>query len=526
MNTDVVSDLCRGGVVAALAIGVTACGSPTLEVPAASATGGGNWSVTAWGARFEVFPEVGALVVGETSVSHTHVTRLDGFAPLVDGAVEIVLSGPSGKQTFSADVSVRPGIFAVEIEPRSPGHFDLSFRVSDPRGSEEIRGGKIRVGTAEQPGGLVVAPVPKGATNAGEPLAFLKEEQWRSDFATAWVRSGRLARSVAGLARIRPPAGGEVIVTSPVDGVLLPASGSRRWPFVGLPVDRGDSFFRVAPRVAADRSLAALEADLAGLTSELTTARGRLARLEELLDLEAASRREVEEAKAAVDTLGARHSAAERDLESARASREGGVAGKSLSLRAPIAGVVASVSATPGGIVEAGEALARVVRTDALWIEIAVSPAGARQLSEEGVRGVVLTDPEVGSTRIEDNVRLVSVAPETSPETGTVTVLLEVAPSAGLILGATLEAQVLADREREGIVIPASALVDDGGVAVVYLQLSGESFVRQVVDVLDRQGDLLLVDALVPGQRLVIAGGEAVRRSSLMASGTAHGHVH
>ena len=74
--------------------------------------------------------------------------------------------------------------------------------------------------------------------------------------------------------------------------------------------------------------------------------------------------------------------------------------------------------------------------------------------------------------------------------------------------------------------MPASALVDDGGVAVVYLQLSGESFVRQEVHVLERQGDRLLVDRLVPGQRLVERGGEAIRRSSLMASGEAQGHVH
>jgi hypothetical protein len=44
--------------------------------------------------------------------------------------------------------------------------------------------------------------------------------------------------------------------------------------------------------------------------------------------------------------------------------------------------------------------------------------------------------------------------------------------------------------------------------------------------VVERQGDRLLVDRLVAGQRLVDRGGEAIRRSSLMASGEAHGHVH
>ena len=61
---------------------------------------------------------------------------------------------------------------------------------------------------------------------------------------------------------------------------------------------------------------------------------------------------------------------------------------------------------------------------------------------------------------------------------------------------------------------------------MVYLQLGGESFVCQQVDVLERQGDRLLVARLTPGQRLVSRGGETIRRASLMASGAGHGHVH
>ena len=118
------------------------------------------------------------------------------------------------------------------------------------------------------------------------------------------------------------------------------------------------------------------------------------------------------------------------------------------------------------------------------------------------------------------------MAPEVSARSGTVTVLVEVQPTIGLTLGTVLEAHVLAGDVREGIVIPASAVVDDGGVPVVYLQLTGESFVRQLIQVVERQADRLLVEGLVPGQRLVENGGDAIRRSSLMSSGDAHGHVH
>lgn len=499
------------------------CGSPAEERPRAAAE---SWSVTAWGERFEIFPEADALVAGRTALAHTHVTRLDGFEPLEEGTVEIVLAGPGGEQVFTADEPTRPGIFTVEITAGEAGEHELLFRVRDAGGAEEIRGGRVRVGTEDRPGGVLVAPAPRGAADGGEPLSFLKEEQWRSDFGTAWVRRGRLARSVSGLARLRPPAGGEATVTAPVDGVVQPSSGSAPWPFVGLKVARGTPLFRVVPLVAPDRSLPALEAEVTTLSTELETARSRLGRLRELLALEATSQREVDEARVRVETLEARSRAATRDLEAARSAREGGSSIHDLYLKAPFGGEVARVAATPGATVSAGEPLARVVRTDRVWIEVSVTPADAARLDSEGVRGVVLSDPELGPVRLEQGLRLVSVAPEVAPETGTVTVLLEAPRRGAPPLGTSVQAQILSAEVRDGIVVPSTALVDDGGVPVVYLQLAGESFVRQEVHLLERQGDRLLVDHLAPGQRLVTSGGDAVRRSSLMASGQAHGHVH
>ena len=508
------------------ALFLLACGTaPPAEPPPAD---GETWSVTAWGERFEVFPEVDALVAGQTAEAHTHVTRLADFTPVVDGRVEIVLVDASGEQVFGADQVLRPGIFDIEVTPRQAGDADVLFRIHDAEGTEEIRGGRVRVGTADAPGGLLDASSPPAGSDGGEPISFLKEQQWQSSFATAWVEEGRLAESVAGLATFRPPAGGESTVTAQVDGVVQPPGASTAWPFVGRYVERDSPLFRVVPLVAPERSLATLEAELETLATELESALARRSRLEELLALEATSGRELEEARVRVLTLEARHRAAERDLESARSSREGGADGAGISLRAAFSGRIAAVSTTPGATVAAGDSLARLVRTDVVWIEVALPPQGARRLAASGVRGLVLEDPESEPVRVEEGLSLVSVAPEVSPRTGTVTVLLQ-APGlggAGFALGSTVAAQILLAEEETGIVVPESALVDDGGVPVVFLQLSGESFVRQRVNVLERQGDRARVERLAPGQRLVTRGGDAIRRSSLMASGEAEGHVH
>jgi hypothetical protein len=41
-----------------------------------------------------------------------------------------------------------------------------------------------------------------------------------------------------------------------------------------------------------------------------------------------------------------------------------------------------------------------------------------------------------------------------------------------------------------------------------------------------RQADLALIDGVAAGERLVVRGGAAIRRSELMSSGSVEGHVH
>ncbi|HVS66388.1 MAG TPA: efflux RND transporter periplasmic adaptor subunit [Thermoanaerobaculia bacterium] len=479
-----------------------------------------SWSVTAWGETYEVFPEIDPLSAGEVAVAHTHVTVLEGFAPLERGRVEIVLSGDGGEQSFRATEPVRPGIFSIEIRSEQSGDFDLRFRIASEAGDEEIAGGRVRVGAAGTPGRLLVAPAPRGALDGGEPLPFLKEEQWKSEFATAWVRSSHFARAVEGTARLRPPAGGDATLTAPVAAVLR----GERWPYPGQEVDKGAILFGLVPRVAVDRSLAELEAELATVEAELAAGRSRLARLEELFALEAASLRELEEARTRVESLAARSSAAGHDLQTARSVRVG-EAGETVALRAPFGGAVAEVLISPGETVDAGRALARVVRTDRVWIDVQLAVEEARQLRESALDGVVLSFGEGAPVRFEQDVRLVAIAPTVDPSTGLITASVE-APGEGLVHGAIADVRLMLDERIEGIVVPGTALIDDGGVDVVYLQLSGERFARQEVSVLAREGDRAMVENLTPGQRLVTRGGESIRRSSLLASGEAHGHVH
>jgi RND family efflux transporter MFP subunit len=247
-----------------------------------------------------------------------------------------------------------------------------------------------------------------------------------------------------------------------------------------------------------------------------------------LLRVEAVSQGEVEKLRATVEGLQARRDAARKDLEAARAARGGARSADLLSVKAPWAGRVAEISVSPGQSVSPGTALGRLVKTTPVWLEVALRPEDARRLSARA-EGLYLREP----TRSEPiaiaagETRLVSRAPEVDPKTNTIAALFEIRRTASeLPFGTTVEAEIVLPEEQRGIVIPASALVDDSGVAVAYVQLEGERFGRREVRFKGRQGPLVLVDGMAAGERLVTRGGAAIRRASLLSTGAPEGHVH
>lgn len=486
-----------------------------------------NWSVTAWTEHFEVFPEVEPLVAGQVADAHTHVTVLPDFSPLREGTVSAILRGPSGTQEFTGTF-LRDGIYGIEIKPVREGEYDLSFRIKAGGIEEEVPGGRVRVGTAAKPGGLVAPPpTPAGAAapaaDAGG-LSFPKEQQWKIAFATAWVHEGTLPAGVAGTARVRATGGGEAVLTAPVDGVVTGAP----WPHPGGSLPAGAVVFRVLPSVTQERSLPDLRAEVTGLQSELSVAESRLERLQGLVAVEATSPAEVERARSAVTGLRARLTAAQRNLSSAQSTRAGGGGGESLPVRAPWPGQVAAVLVSPGQVVSAGTPLGRLVKPRPVWLEVALRPEDATRVSGR-VAGLVLrrSSDNEPLALAANGIRVVGRSPELDPGTGTVNVILEVPLGVvELPIGSAVEAEVLLGGGETAVVVPETALVDDGGTMVAYVQLSGESFARRDLRVRARRGGVVAVDGLRTGERLVTRGGAAIRRASLLSTGAPEGHVH
>lgn len=484
---------------------------------------GESWSVTTWGEHFEIFAEADPLLTYGVSNSHTHVTVLDDFSPLREGVVSIVLRDAQGQESvFQQPFALRDGIFDVEIVPTEEGEYDLYFRIEGAGRTEQIPGGRVSVGDDDHPGGLISHDHTDSSADA---VSFLKEEQWKTRFSTSWVREGQIRDSARGTGYVRPSGGGELHLAAPIDGVVV----SDPWPFVGLSRSTGDPVLALSSRVSQGRTLSELQALDTEKSAELVLAEERLSRLQGLLDVGAVSSAEVDAARARVQTLEAQAESARRQIASVRGAGTGSQRAPVLEVSAPFTGQVAEILVSPGQAVSAGDPLVRMVRLEPVWVEVHLAPRDAQRLGS-GVSGLWVRATGDRSRNLfdSDRVGLVSIAPEVSPRTGRVATLIRVDTElTQLRLGSAVEAEVLLEESSQGVVIPASAIVDDAGISTVFVQLDGETFERRELMVLGREGDHYLVEGARSGERIVTLGGPAIRRASLISSGGAdHGHVH
>ena len=80
---------------------------------------------------------------------------------------------------------------------------------------------------------------------------------------------------------------------------------------------------------------------------------------------------------------------------------------------------------------------------------------------------------------------------------------------------------------EEALVVLPSALGDEDGRAVAFVQLSGETFEKRDLTLGIRDGEFVqVVSGLAEGERLVTKGAYAIRLAAVSTTIPAHGHAH
>src|SRR3990172_8928736 len=295
--------------------GNAAHGTPA-ERPAAS--------VTHFGERTELFLEYPVLVRGEESRFAAHLNDLERFKPLEKGRVEVVLSGGGAPaELFEVTAPSPVGIFRPDVKPAHTSMRRLVLTVQTAGGADRHDLGEVQVFAS------VADAVAAGEVEERPGLVpFLKEQQWRTEFATAPVEEAALRPSVLANGTLRARADGESRIAAPVAGLLVASAGG--FPFIGRQGRAGDVLAALSPqggggagvgagavraalspKVGGDADPASLELAVPQARLDLELPRKDLARLEDLASAEAVPEKRVQEARRAVADAEARAAAGE-----------------------------------------------------------------------------------------------------------------------------------------------------------------------------------------------------------------------
>ncbi len=463
--------------------------------------------------KSELFVEFPPLVAGQAATFVAHFTQLADFKPVTEGKLTVMLAGKNGpEERFVADAPAVPGIFKPTLTPKILGERELTLIVDTPNGKLTHELGPVTVHADAK-----AAAAAHGAHPDTGAIPFSKEQQWKIDFATVEADKGRVRAAVTATATLKGAPDGEARIVAPTAGILR-ASGA--FPRIGQAVKKGQVLALLTPRLGGDSDQATLEAAAGKARIGLEQARRERERMEALFKDEAVAEKRLLEARA-----NERIAEAEAQAAGARAQGLGGAGG--IALKSPIDGVIADVSVSAGAFVNEGAPIVHVANTAKLWLEARVpeseigrlgNPSGAAFAADGFAQPFAI---EAGK-----NGRLVAVGGVVDAQTRSVPVVFEfMNPDGKLRLGMTVKAQILSGDGSEAVRVPASAVQDESGTQVVYVQAGGESFERRIVQTGARDGErIAIVAGIEPGQRVVSKGAYLIRLSTSKAGPSGHAH--
>lgn len=263
-------------------------------------------------------------------------------------------------------------------------------------------------------------------------------------------------------------------------------SAGREWPTLGAKVRRGQVLLRLTP-TGSGGERATTAAESARVTQELVRARADLARLEGLEGV--VSRAELEAARSQVASLAAQRAALAAPLGSGEV------------LTSPIDGIIASIDASPGAVVEPGQSLVTIIDPARLSVEaLAFEPVvgGASAISRATV---ALRD----GTTLEARVDGIG----SQLKGGAISVRLDLTSVAsGLAVGQPVVVFLERTVTGSGLSLPVDALVRTAnGDRIVYEKVSAERYMPRTVRVRQVSADRVAVVAgLEPNARVVVSG--------------------
>ena len=297
------------------------------------------------------------------------------------------------------------------------------------------------------------------AKGGGLSSAFIveKESQFLFDILTEKTGAGNFYQSTELIGTITASPQGLAVIQAPQTGKIV---ALRVTP--GQSVNKGQTLAVVEQQVEAGTQIDIISQRNA-LNAEVKAAKVQYDRLLTIADI--AAKKDLTEAKA-------RYEAAVQNLALFNSNIGGGAGTKTVSLTAPISGVIGTFNYAIGAVVSAGQTLFEITNLYRVYVETQVFSSDLADANKGG-RFVAYSN----SDTVTHNLRMVSTAQSVNTENQAQRIVFELDnPGGKFKIGENVRVIRYGNNRIAQLVIPTAAITDVNGKPAVFIKDKAEQY--------------------------------------------------
>lgn len=460
---------------------------------------------TIWTDNTELFVEYPPLIVGQTSRFAAHFTVLEHHQPVREGSVTVSLIQDDRGIRHTVEAPSSPGIFTPALQPKEAGMYTLLFELNTSGLNDRIEAGSVQVFASQQEAEEALST----SEESGGAISFLKEQAWKIDFQTVAVSTGKVYNMIPTSGKWLAAPGTENTVSAITSGmVYFPTNVILE----GTEVRREDLLFTISSKGLTANNL---QTEVTKAQATYEQARAAYERKKPLFENQVVPKAEFEEAQ--------------KQYEIAKAEYEalaGGYSESGKQIRAPFNGFIKRIWIENGQFVNQGAPLVVIGSEQSHVLQTEVSQTYGEQLKNiQQVWFSTATNQWTNLTEVNGNLK--SIGKVVNQSQPLIPVFFQINGEMDVLEGSMTEVQLATGEEKEGVLIPEEALLEDFGNYSVIAQLGGESFEKRPIKIGKRNGGQVEVtQGLSTGEHIVTTGAYQVKMASMSGQVPAHGHSH
>ena len=334
-----------------------------------------------------------------------------------------------------------------------------------------------------------------------DEFSIPKETQFIFDITTDLTATGKFDQVLNLFGTVVPSSNGRAIVSSPQTARITSLKVK-----VGQSVKAGQTLAVIEQFVDLNTQAAilgnqsnqlAIESELNTLNAEVVAAKTALSRLQAIEDI--AAKKDLDEAKL-------RLTKAEKNLELYLKTRKSGITtfDKTLSLKAPIDGVVEPFLVSNGSSITAGQEVFTITNIKTVYVEAQFFDKDADKLAKATSYSVECANNDHKTKA----VKLLSDAQMINPSNQSQKVLFEVAnPDKDFKIGEFVNIRITTGAAENQLNLPNSAINEINGKPIVFVKKSAENYAMQLVQLGQNNGQYTsILKGLNENERIVNNG--------------------